>query len=90
MATGTPKNNRPKLVLAQKPNASISVAIIAYVVYRISDAARLSEAAYALFVVALSFWATQEITDGAGWFRKGLGWFALAMVAMSVFKQIHP
>ncbi len=89
MATGTPKNNQ-KLIIAQKPNVSISVAIVAYVLYRIIDTAWLSDSAYALFVVALCFWATQEVTDGASWFRKALGWFALAMVAISIFKRIHP
>jgi uncharacterized transporter YbjL len=89
MVTGIPKTKPSKLVVAQKPNVSISVAVVAYIAYRIVDAAWLSDLAYALFVVALGFWATQEVTSGVNWFRKALGLFALAMVALSVFKQIH-
>jgi hypothetical protein len=86
---GIQKTKHPKLVMAQKPNTPISVAIVAYILYRIADAAWLSDSAYVLFVVALSFWATQEVTSGINWFRKSLGWFALAMVALSIFRQIH-
>jgi hypothetical protein len=60
------------MVIAQKPNASIITAAIAAVAAHFAHGLAHGFAS-AVFYIALSIWAYEEIVHGLNWFRRLLG-----------------
>lgn len=73
------------LVVAQRPNPPLYAAAIGAVVSMLaSDGSTLEAIASAIFYVAFSAWAWEELAQGVNWFRRLLGGAGLVLVAVSL------
>ncbi len=77
-----------QITIAQRPNASLSVFLVAIVVLRIVHPVGTTDAVLrCLGFVALSVWALDEVLRGVNPFRRGLGFSVL--VTMLVELVLH-
>lgn len=73
------------ITVAQAPNPPLLVAIVAAVIGNLADHdGDLYDWARAVFYVALTVWAWEEMTDGVNRFRRGLGVVALAYIVYAL------
>ena len=69
--------------VAQFPNPPLIVALLAWVIARVTDG-RARDAAEGVFLVGLTVWAWEELSRGVNWFRRALGALGLAYVVVRI------
>lgn len=72
------------VTVAQFPNPPLIVALVAAGVSWIADDGSLYDVARAVFYVALTIWAWEEVTRGVNLFRKALGVAGLIYVTVDL------
>lgn len=75
--------------VAQTPNPSLAVALIALAFSAILDRGTAEDGARAIFYVAITIWAYEEAASGVNGFRKALGVVALVLIAISIARAIR-
>lgn len=75
--------------VAQFPNPPLFIALIAVVVsWFLNDGTTFWGVSRAVFFVALTIWAWQELADGVNGFRRVLGALGLAFVIFSITRDL--
>ena len=72
------------VTVAQFPNPPLIVALVAVLVSWIAGEGSVYDVARAVFYVALTVWAWEEVTRGVNLFRKALGAAGLIYVVVSL------
>ncbi len=72
------------VTVAQFPNPPLMVALLAVVVSWIAGEGSVYDVARAVFYVALTVWAWEELARGVNLFRKALGAAGLIYVVVSL------
>ena len=72
------------VTVAQFPNPPLIVALVAVVVSWIAGDGSVYDVARAVFYVALTVWAWEEVARGVNLFRKALGAAGLIYVVVSL------
>jgi hypothetical protein len=76
------------MVIAQKPNLSIIIAALGWVIGKTTTGA-FHSFGVTVSTIAIIIWAYQEAATGVNWFRKALGVIVLLIVAYSLFTQLR-
>ena len=75
--------------VGQFPNPPLWVALTALAVALLtSDASTVNDAARAVFYVALTVWAYEELARGVNGFRRALGAVALLLIVIAVARAV--
>jgi hypothetical protein len=75
--------------VGQFPNPPLWVALAALAVALLtSDASTVNDAARAVFYVALTVWAYEELARGVNGFRRALGAVALLLIVIAVARAV--
>lgn len=72
-----------EIVIAQPPNVSLSTWIGASLLQVLVPDGPIHTALEIIAVTAIIIWAIQELSDGANYFRRGLGLVVLLTVCLS-------
>ena len=75
------------VVLAQRPNLSIVVWFVAFILGRIFPDGRFASSIAVIGFVALFIWALLELFKGVNVFRRILGFAVLVFIVLSVVFQ---
>jgi hypothetical protein len=75
------------MIIFQKPNASIIIAALGWVISKLVRGP-IGTIGAVVFTIAIIIWAYEEAVHGVNWFRKSLGWVVLLLVALSLFMQL--
>lgn len=75
------------MVIIQKPNAPLILALIGYLISFFGKGL-FHTFGHTLFITAIIIWAFLEVTQGASWFRKILGFVVLTGMFFSLFNQL--
>jgi len=73
--------------LVQFPNAPLLVAILAWVVAKLTAGA-VHDVSRAVFTAALATWAVLELVRGSNWVRRVLGAVVLASIAAGLIRSL--
>lgn len=76
-------------VVGQFPNTPLWIALAALLAARLTnDGATIHDLARAIFYVALTVWAYEEVAYGVNGFRKALGVVALGLIVVGVARAV--
>jgi hypothetical protein len=67
------------MVIFQKPNSPLVVAMIGFLVSIISNGI-IQKVSSSIFYIAITAWSYEEMVGGVNWFRKLLGMCVLLMI----------
>lgn len=73
--------------VGQSPNPPLWTALAALIVSTLASGA-VHDLARAIFYLALTVWAYEEVTDGVNGFRRALGVVALLLIAAAIARAI--
>lgn len=71
------RDSSGKIVIAQKPNLVLYLAITLWILYKLLANDRLGSLLQVGYITALAYWAILELTLGVNYFRKTLGLIVL-------------
>jgi hypothetical protein len=77
----------PRFPIAQLPNPPLLVALAGWGLSATTDGPA-HRAGRVLLIAGIAVWASLEVSDGANWFRRGLGVAGLVWVAVRVAGEL--
>jgi hypothetical protein len=75
--------------VGQFPNTPLWIALAAFLIALLtSEGSAVNNLARAVFYVALTVWAYEELAKGVNGFRRSLGAVALVLIAISIARAV--